>query len=159
MDQHESATAAADGLDGSSARLRQEIARNLNDLFDQNRRADGRKHTNEEVADHVTEVTGVVCHRTWVSKLREARAMLEPARLDAVAGFFGRTSNYLRGEEDEDPTTVRELREIATIANALDAQGVRLRQLHDLDPEDLHLVRDLVGRLAAAQEQRRSPSD
>lgn len=159
MDQHESATAPADGLDGSSAKLRQEIARNLNNLFNQNKRADGRKHTNEDVAAHVTKATGEVCHRTWVAKLRDGKALLEPARLDAVADYFGRTSNYLRGEEDEDPATVRELREIATIASSLDAQGVRLRQLHDLDPEDLHLVRDLVGRLAAAQEQRRSPSD
>jgi hypothetical protein len=64
------------------------IARNLNALFTQYKRAEGRKVTNQEVADYLTRVMGYTCHRTWIAKLRGAKLTApDLVRLDAVAAF------------------------------------------------------------------------
>lgn len=77
------------------------IARNLNALFNEDKRPDGRKVTNQEVAEYVTRATGHPCHRTWIAKLRGGKVTApDLVRLDTVAGFFGRTRADLVGVED-----------------------------------------------------------
>lgn len=139
------------------------IARNLDRLFQERRAAEGRKVPREDVADYASEIVGSPVNRVWVSKLLNGEiAAPDPARLDAVARFFGKTAAWLRAKnpdwlegDDERGTAVEEWREIAEMVNDLGAQGVNLRQLHDLSPEDLGVVRTLVERLAATDEQRR----
>jgi hypothetical protein len=134
----------------------------LNELFAANKRADGRKYTNTDVAAYVSTVTGRVCSRKWVARVRDGEApKLDLDRLDAVAAFFSTTGGYLLGDED-DATQARDREEdhaIATLAKELDAKGVRLRQLGRLEPEDLDLVGDLIQRLTNAQDQRQRGSD
>ncbi|MFL6125484.1 hypothetical protein [Actinophytocola sp.] len=143
----------------SSPTPSEEIAHNLNALFDQYRRAHGRKLPNEEVAEHVTAVTGQKVHRTWIAKLRDATISApDPARLDAVAGFFGHTRDYLLGIED-DVKILRELREIASLADQLEAKGISVRKLANLEPEDTDLVVNLLQHLSRQQERRRSNPD
>jgi hypothetical protein len=135
----------------------EEIAHNLNALFDQHRKAHGRVLPNEEVAAHVTHVTGERVHRTWIGKLRDAAITApDPARLDAVAGFFGRTRDYLLGIED-DVKILRELREVADLADQVEAKGISMRQLADLEPEDADLVLNLLRNLARHQNRRSTP--
>lgn len=141
----------------SSPGLSEEIAHNLNTLFDDYRREHGRKLTNEEVADHVTRATGQKVHRTWIGKLRDAEvAAPDPARLDAVADFFGRTREYLLGVED-DVKILRELREVADLAGQVEAKGISMRQLAALEPEDTDLVLSLLRNLARHQNRRSTP--
>lgn len=135
----------------------EEIAHNLNALFDQHRKAHGRVLPNEVVAAHVTQVTGEKVHRTWIGKLRDATITApDPARLDAVAGFFGRTRDYLLGIED-DVKILRELREVADLAEQVEAKGISMRQLADLEPEDTDLLLNLLQNLARHQNRRSTP--
>jgi transcriptional regulator with XRE-family HTH domain len=141
----------------SSPASAEEIAHNLNALFDDYRRAHGRKLPNEEVADHVTRITGQKVHRTWIGKLRDGEvAAPDPARLDAVADFFGRTREYLLGIED-DVKILRELRETADLADQVEAKGISMRQLADLEPDDTDLVLNLLRNLARHQQRRSTP--
>ncbi len=135
MDQHEPPATR------SEAEL---IAHNLNRLFRDHRQPDGRKHTNEGVAAFVSEAVGEPVSRYWISKLRDATINRpDPARLEAVAKFFGESTSYLRGETPED---IEQLRSIATMVDELQVQGVHLRQLHELSPEDLSTVRTIIER-------------
>ncbi len=139
------------------------IARNLDRLFQERRAAEGRKVPREDVADYASEIVGSPVNRVWVSKLLNGEiAAPDPTRLDAVARFFGKTAAWLRAKnpdwlegDDARGAVVEEWREIAAMVNDLGAQGVNLRQLHDLSPEDLGVVRTLVERLAATDKQRR----
>ena len=129
------------------------IARNLNALFDQNKRSDGRKITNQDVAKYVTHVTGHTCHRTWIAKLRDAKLTApDLVRLDAVAKFFGHTRTDLVNAEDRDEPSHDHLRGLASLAERLETHGVNLAQLASLDPDDLRQVSILVRRLANNQE-------
>lgn len=150
VDEHDTTTR-------SSPASAEEIAHNLNALFDDYRRAHGRKLTNEEVAAHVTRTTGERVHRTWIGKLRDAEvAAPDPARLDAVADYFGRTREYLLGIED-DVKILRELRETADLVDQVEAKGIELRQLANLEPEDTDLVLNLLRNLARHQKRRSTP--
>jgi hypothetical protein len=128
------------------------IARNLNALFTQHKRPDGRKVTNGEVAEYVTGVTGDTCHRTWIAKLRGARlTTLDLVRLDAVAAFFGHTRVDLVTVADRyEPSS--HLCGLAGDAKRLEAHGVDLAQLASLAPDDIRRVGILVRRFASDQE-------
>jgi hypothetical protein len=127
------------------------IARNLNAPFIQRKRAEGRKATNEEVADYVTRVTGDTCHRTWIAKLRAAKLTAPNlVRLDAVAAYFGHTRAEL--------VTVADRHEPSDhwcgrgrLAKRLEDHGVDLAQLASLTPDDIQQVGILVRRLASKQ--------
>jgi hypothetical protein len=128
------------------------IARNLNALFDQNKRSDGRKITNHQVAEYVTHVTGHTCHRTWIARLRDAKLTAPNlVRLDAVAELFGHTRTDLVSVEDRDEPS-RELRGLARLAECLETHGVNLAQLASLNPDGLRQVSILIRRLANNQE-------
>lgn len=143
MDQHEPAPAMSEAA---------VIAQNLNRLFKEHRQPDGRKYPMEDVAAFVSEAVGEPVSRSWISKLRDGTITApDPARLDAVAKFFGKSAGDLRGE----PTMAEELREIAQMVEDLGAQGVNLRQLHELSPEDLGVIRTVVERLVATHNGRR----
>lgn len=143
MDQHEPAPAMSEAA---------VIARNLNQLFKEHRQPDGRKYPMEDVAAFVSEAVGEPVSRSWISKLRDGTITApDPARLDAVAKFFGKSAGDLRGEA----TMADELREIAQMVEDLGAQGVNLRQLHELSPEDLGVIRAVVERLVATHNGRR----
>lgn len=138
VDQHEPAPAMSEAA---------VIARNLNQLFKDQRQMDGRKYPMEDVAAFVSEAVGEPVSRSWISKLRDGSITApDPARLDAVARFFGKSVGDLRGDTS---TVVEELQEIAKMVEDLGAQGVNLRQLHELSPEDLGVIRALVERLVA----------
>jgi hypothetical protein len=124
------------------------IARNLNSLFKEDKRPDGRKFTNQDVAESVTRVTGDTCHRTWIAKLRSGKvAAPDLFRLDAVAEFFGRTRADLVSVEDPvEPSP--DLRRLTSLVERLEAHRVDLALLASLDPEDVRLVGILVRRLA-----------
>jgi hypothetical protein len=143
VDQHEPAPAMSEAA---------VIARNLNQLFKEHRQPDGRKYPMEDVAAFVSEAVGEPVSRSWISKLRDGTITApDPARLDAVAKFFGKSAGDLRGEA----TMADELREIAQMVEDLGAQGVNLRQLHELSPEDLGVIRAVVERLVATHNGRR----
>lgn len=143
MDQHEPAPAMSEAA---------VIARNLNQLFKEHRQPDGRKYPMEDVAAFVSEAVDEPVSRSWISKLRDGTITApDPARLDAVAKFFGKSAGDLRGEA----TMADELREIAQMVEDLGAQGVNLRQLHELSPEDLGVIRAVVERLVATHNGRR----
>lgn len=138
------------------------IARNLDRLFRERRAAEGRKVPREDVADYASGIVGSPVNRVWVSKLLNGEVVApDPTRLDAVARFFGKTAAWLRAEnpdllegDDARGKVVEEWREIAAMVDDLGAQGVNLRQLHDLRPEDLGVVRTLIERLAAHEQRR-----
>lgn len=134
------------------------IARNVNALFNQDKRRDGRKVTNQDVAEYVTRVTGDTCHRTWIAKLRRAKVTApDLVRLDAVAEFFDHTRADLVSVEDSvEPS--HDLRGLASLAERLEAHGVELAQLASLDPDDIRLVSILVRRLATKQESEPDPT-
>jgi len=143
VDQHEPAPAMSEAA---------VIARNLNQLFKEHRQPDGRKYPMEDVAAFVSEAVDEPVSRSWISKLRDGTITApDPARLDAVAKFFGKSAGDLRGEA----TMADELREIAQMVEDLGAQGVNLRQLHELSPEDLGVIRAVVERLVATHNGRR----
>ena len=139
------------------------IARNLDALFKTERQPDGRKHPMEDVAVYVSERVGVSVSRSWVSRLRAGDITApEPARLEAVAQFFGKSAAYLRADDpdavEQDPehvARVKEWRDIAALAEDLGTQGLNLRQLHELSAEDLGVVRAVVERLRAAHNEHR----
>lgn len=134
------------------------IARNLNALFDQEKRSGGRKVTNQDVAEHVTRITGRTCHRTWIAKLRRAKVTApDIVRLDAVAEFFGHAQVDLVGvdhtaEPSHDPGG------LSSLATRLEAHGVDLAQLASLEPEDVWLVGILVRRLTNKQDPQSDPT-
>jgi hypothetical protein len=128
------------------------IAHNLNELFKDHRQPDGRKYPMDDVAEFVSTAVGEPVSRSWIGKLRDGTITApDPARLDAVARFFGKTAGDLRGET----AMAEELREIAKMVEDLGAQGVNLRQLHELSPEDLGVIRAVVERLVATHNGRR----
>lgn len=144
MDQHEPVPAMSEAA---------VIARNLDQLFKEHRQPDGRKYPMEDVAAFVTEAVGEPVSRSWISKLRDGTITApDPARLDAVARFFGKSAGDLRGDKS---IMDEELREIAKMVEDLGAQGVNLRQLHELGPDDLGVIRALVERLVATHNGRR----
>lgn len=144
MDQHEPAPAMSEAA---------VIAQNLNQLFKEHRQPDGRKYPMEDVAEFVSKAVDEPVSRSWISKLRDGTIIApDPARLDAVAKFFEKSAGDLRG----DTTMAEELREIAQMVEDLGAQGVNLRQLHELSPEDLGVIRAVVERLVATHNGRRN---
>jgi transcriptional regulator with XRE-family HTH domain len=139
------------------------IARNLTRLFEERRTEVGRKVPREDVAEYASKIVGESVTRFWVSRLLNGDITApDPARLDAVAQYFGKTASYLRardpdaiahdGERDK---MVEEWREIAEMAEDLGAHGLNLRQLHELSPDDLGIVRSLVERLVATHNEHR----
>jgi hypothetical protein len=145
LDQHEPAPAMPEAA---------VIARNLNQLFKEQRQPDGRKYPMEDVAAFVSQAVGEPVSRSWIGKLRDGTITApDPARLDAVAKFFGKTAADLRGNA---PAMADELREIAKMVEDLGAQGLNLRQLHELSPEDLGVIRAVVERLVATHNGRRN---
>lgn len=153
MNEHTATTAyPVTALGASPPAAATEIARNLNALFTQRKRAEGRKVTNQEVASYVTRVTGDTCHRTWIAKLRRAKLPApDLARLDAVAAFFGHTRADLVPVADRDEQSGC-LCGRGDLAERLKAHGVDLAQLTSLAPDDIRRVGILVRRLASKQE-------
>jgi hypothetical protein len=141
-------TKAAPPETSSATSSSEVIARNLNAWFNEDKRPDGRKITNQDVAKYVTRVTGDTCHRTWIAKLRGGKVTApELVRLDAVAEFFGRTRADLVGVEDP-VVPSHDLRRLTSVVERLEAHRVDLAQLASLEPEDVRLVGILVRRLA-----------
>lgn len=133
-----------------------EVARRLNTLFADIKRPDGRKHTDEEVANHVRDVTGQRCSRYWVSQLRHGKVG-KPGldRLAAIADFFDVKPGYFH--DDAYARGVAEDLETVAAIKELEAHGVHLRELAQLDPADLGFIRNMIERLAEAKRQRPSP--
>lgn len=150
MDQHEAppVTPAETPAD--------EVARRLNTLFADIKRPDGRKHTDEELACHVREITGKSCSRYWISRLRRGEVG-KPGldRLAAIAGFFDVSPAYFH--DDAYAQGVAADLETATAIRELEARGVHLRDLVQLDEADLAFIRNMIERLAEAKRQRRQP--
>jgi transcriptional regulator with XRE-family HTH domain len=124
------------------------IAQRLNHLFATIRQPNNRKHTDEQVADHVSTVTGEPCTRQWVADLRKARKRKpELVRLEAIAGFFGVAPRYLFDDEQAD--AVNQDIQTAQSLKELEVQGLHLRQLQELTPEQVRIVASLINELAA----------
>ena len=123
------------------------VAQRLNHLFATIRQDNGRKHTDEQLAAHVTETTGQRCSRQWVAELRKAQNRAPDLdRLQAIAGFFGVAPGYLFDQDqaravDDDIATAQALKQ-------LQANGIHLRQLQDLQPNQLRIVATLIKSLA-----------
>lgn len=148
MDEHESppATTPVD-----------EVARRVNTLFDDIKQPNGYKHTDAEVADHVREITGKPCSRYWIGKLRNGTVnKLDLDRLAAIADFFDVSPAYFH--DDNYARGVAEDLETALAIKELEAHGVHVRELVQLDPADLGFIRNMIERLAEAKRQR-EPSD
>ena len=159
MDEHESppATTPTTASEATSeATPADEVARRVNTLFADIKRSDGRKHTDEEVADHVREITGKACSRYWISLLRHGKVS-KPGldRLAAIAGFFDVSPAYFH--DDDYARGVTEDLETALAIKELEAHGVHLRELVQLDPADLGMIRTMIERLAEAKRQRQPP--
>jgi transcriptional regulator with XRE-family HTH domain len=147
VDQHESplATTPAD-----------EVARRLNKLFADIKRPDRRKHTDEELAEHVRQVTGKSCSRYWIGQLRAGKiGKPDLGRLAAIADFFDVSPAYFH--DDAYAEGVAEDLETAAALKELEAHGVHLRELVQLDPADLGFIRNMIERLAEAKRQRQPP--
>ena len=157
MDQHESPPATAPAAtETSAATPADEVARRLNKLFADIKRSDGRKHTDEEVADHVKQVTGKPCSRYWISQLRHGKVSKPDLdRLAAIAGFFDVSPAYFH--DDDYARGVFEDLETAVAIKELEAHGVHLRELVQLDPADLGFIRNMIERLVDAKRQRPTP--
>jgi transcriptional regulator with XRE-family HTH domain len=139
------------------------IARNLARLFEERRIQMGRKVPREDVAEYASKIVGESVTRWWVSRLLNGDVTApDPARLNAVAQYFGKSASYLRARDPdaidhdgEREKMVEEWREIAEMAEDLGAHGLNLRQLHELSPDDLGIVRSLVERLVATHNEHR----
>ena len=123
------------------------IARRLNHLFATIKQANGRKHTDEEVAAYVAELTGQACSRHWVRKVRKAETPApDLERLQAVAAFFGVSRGYLFDDREFDAVE-NDIR-TARALKKLEVNGIHLRQLEELTPEQLRILAGLVQNLA-----------
>jgi transcriptional regulator with XRE-family HTH domain len=97
------------------------VAERLKSLFDEYKRVNGRKATDQQVADHVRDETGKPCSRHWVRDLRDAANRApDLTKLEAVAGFFGVSRGYLF--DDRDTATMADDDTIARRVNLLFTQ-------------------------------------
>jgi hypothetical protein len=127
------------------------IAGNLDKLFSEKKASEGRKATNQQVAEYVTRITGNTCHRTWIAKLRGGKVTAPNLdRLDAVAAFFGHTRTDLMTVADRhEPAD--QLWRLGGVAERLKNLGIDLAQLASLAPDDIRHISVLVRRLATQQ--------
>jgi transcriptional regulator with XRE-family HTH domain len=141
-----------DERDADSVEDSSETARRVNLLFSELTEPDGSEPTDQQVADHIVDVTGQPCSADWVADLRAAKIRApEPSRLEAIASFFGVARRYLFDDTvaagvEEDIATGRAIK-------YLKAHDIHLRNFEQLRPDQLSTVAALV-RTLAEQNQR-----
>lgn len=140
---------------GSQEHVRTQIAQRLDHLFAITKRPDGRKKTNEELADHITAYTGKPCRRVWVSRLRKGEVDVSASRLEAIADFFKVNVSYFT--DPEVAKVVDAEMDVAVALRQLEANGLQLRQLTQLHPDDAPLVAAMLERLIKGRHE--SPTD
>jgi transcriptional regulator with XRE-family HTH domain len=129
-----------------------QIARRVNLLFTQFTEANGQPATDQQVAKHVAEVTGLPCTARWIRDMREARIRApDPVQLEAVAGFFGVSRRYLY--DDTVAAAVEEDIQTGRAIKYLEANDIHLRHFQQLRPDQLTTVAALL-RTLAEQNQR-----
>jgi transcriptional regulator with XRE-family HTH domain len=131
-----------------------ETARRVNLLFAQFTEPDGQPATDQQVAEHVAEVTGQPCTAQWVADLRGAKIRApDPVPLEAVAGFFGVSRRYLF--DDTVAAAVEEDIETGLAIKYLEANDIHLRHFQQLRPDQLRTVAALLRTLAEQNQQDR----
>lgn len=125
-----------------------ETARRVNVLFTRLPEPDGQPATNQQVADHVAEVTGQPCTAQWIADLRDAKIRApDPARLDAITGFFGVARGYLY--DATVAAAVEESIETGLALKKLEVHDIHLRDVAALSPDNLRAVAAVIRSLAA----------
>lgn len=135
------------------------LAANLKWLFENVRRPNGKKHTPQEVADHVVQRFGGRCTREYITYLRSGATDNPTKRvIDGIADFFDISPAYFVDEE-----RAREIQDQLNMAVMLRDDGVRAVALRAvtsaladgtrtgaLSVEALNEVHELIMRRSAA---------
>jgi transcriptional regulator with XRE-family HTH domain len=125
-----------------------ETARRVNLLFTRLPEPSGQPATDQQVADHVAEVTGQPCTAQWIADLRDAKIRApDPARLDAITGFFGVSRRYLY--DAAVAAAVEEDIETGLAIKKLEVHDIHLRDVAALSPDNLRAVAAVIRSLAA----------
>lgn len=127
------------------------LADKLDWLFKTVRRADGRKHTNKEVAEFCRDRTGESFSPEYVSQLRKGQRDNPTKRnMEALAAFFDVSPAYFF--DDEKSEQIRAQMDLAAAVRDNDVRAVALRDLTTtlrdtaghMSLNDVQLVTDMV---------------